>query len=130
MSVNHLFLKSILDKRMNVFSQINISLVSILYFIIFFCKLFNPIYSKNKELVLCSTEPLFEFVEDCSAEGSITGYQIKSTTKKLNFSLNGPTQITFDECLLSDALKLKRCVRIAPNYLRYFYSHFIVPSIY
>ena len=84
---------------------------------IFFLKLFLPIYCKNKEVV-CSAKPLIEFVEDCEAKESIIGYQIKSTTKKFNFPLNGPMKITFDECSLSDAMKLKRCVRIAPYYIR------------
>ena len=88
-----------------------------LYLSIFLLKLFLPIQSKS-EKATCSPDPLFEFVKDCEAKDSILNYKIQSLTKKLNFTLNGPMQIMFDECSMSNALKLKRCIRISPNYSR------------
>ena len=85
--------------------------------LIFLLKLSLPIQSKSEQAT-CSPEPLFEFVKDCEARDSIYNYQIKSVTKKLNFTLNGPMQIMFDKGSMSNALKLKRCIRISPNYRR------------
>ena len=87
------------------------------YLSIFLCKLVLPVLSKSKQAT-CSLEPLLEFVTDCDARDSICNYKIQSATKKLNSTLNGPMQITFDEHSMSDALKLKRCIRISPNYSR------------
>ena len=87
------------------------------YLLIFLLKLFPPIQCKTEQST-CSPEALFEFVKDCEAKDSIFNYKIQSVTKKLNFTLNGPMQIMFDECSMSNALKLKRCVRISPNYRR------------
>ena len=87
------------------------------YLSIFLLKLFLPIYSKSEQAT-CSSDPLFEFVKDCNAKDSIFNYKIQSVTKKMNFTLNGPMQIMFDECTMSNALKLKRCIRIAPKYSR------------
>ena len=84
---------------------------------IFLLRLFLPIDSKS-EHATCSPDPLFEFVKDCDAKDSIFNYKIQSATKNLNFTLNGPMQIFFDKCSMSNALKLKRCIRISPNYSR------------
>ena len=66
----------------------------------------------------CSSEPLLELVKECDAEDSIINFQVKSTVKKIQGFLNGPTQIHFDKCSMSDSLRLKRCIRIAPNFIR------------
>ena len=87
------------------------------YLSIFLCKLFLPALSKSEQAT-CSREPLLEFVTDCDARDSICNYKIQSATKKLNSTLNGPMQITFDESSMSDALKLKRCIRISPHHSR------------
>ena len=87
------------------------------YLSIFLLRLFLLIDSKSEQAT-CSLEPLFEFVKDCDAKDSIFNYKIQSVTKKINFTLNGPKQIMFDECTMSNALKLKRCIRISPNYSR------------
>ena len=87
------------------------------YLSIFLVKLFLPIQSKNEQAT-CSPDPLFEFVKDCEAKDSIFNYKIQSAAKKLNFTLNGSMQIMFGECSMSNALKLKRCIRISPNYSR------------
>ena len=88
------------------------------YLSIFLWKIFLPVQSKSEQST-CSSEPLFEFATDCEARDSIFNYKIQSETKKLNFTLNGPRQILFDKCTMSNALKLKRCIRISPNYRRY-----------
>ena len=82
-------------------------------------KLFLPVQSKNGHAT-GGTEPLFEFIKDCEARDSIFNYKIQSATKTMDFTLNGPVQIIFDECSMSNALKLvKRCIRISPIYIRY-----------
>ena len=84
---------------------------------IFLLRLFLPIDSKS-EHATCSPDPLFEFVKDCDAKDSIFNYKIQSETKKINLTLNGPKQIMFDECTMSDVLKLKRCIRISSHHSR------------
>ena len=87
------------------------------YLSILVLKLFLPIDSKSEQAT-CSPDPLFEFVKDCDAKDSIFNYKIQSVTKKMNFTLNGPMQIMFDEYTMSNALKLKRCIRISPYHSR------------
>ena len=84
----------------------------IFYFQICFLSQLYPLHI-NGEQAICSTLPLFEFVEDCDADDSISNYKIQSQAKKGHKSLNGHVQILFNECCMSDALKLKRCIRIA-----------------